>query len=32
MEVLFRYLEKEFSLSDLAMEAGVAKANIFIIL
>lgn len=27
-EVLFRYPEKEFSLSDLAREAGVAKANI----
>jgi predicted nucleotidyltransferase len=27
-EVLFRYPEKEFSLSDLALEAGVAKANI----
>ena len=27
-EVLFRYPEKEFSLSDLAKEAGVAKANI----
>ena len=26
--VLFRYPEKEFSLSDLAREAGVAKANI----
>lgn len=28
MEILFRYPEKEFSLSDLAKEAGVAKANI----
>ncbi|MBI4140805.1 MarR family transcriptional regulator, partial [Candidatus Woesearchaeota archaeon] len=28
LEVLFRYPEKEFSLSDLAKEAGVAKANI----
>ncbi|MDI6737559.1 MAG: nucleotidyltransferase domain-containing protein [Nanoarchaeota archaeon] len=28
MEVLFRYPEKEFSLSDLAAEAKVAKANI----
>jgi len=28
MEVLFKYPEKEFSLSDLAREAGVAKANI----
>jgi DNA-binding IclR family transcriptional regulator len=28
MEVLFKYSEKEFSLSDLAREAGVAKANI----
>jgi len=27
-EVLFRYPEKEFSLSDLARVAGVAKANI----
>ena len=27
-EVLFRWPEKEFSLSDLAKEAGVAKANI----
>jgi len=27
-EVLFRYPEKEFSLSDLAREASVAKANI----
>ena len=27
-EVLFRYPEKEFSLSDLAREAGVAKANL----
>ena len=27
-EVLFRYPEKEFSLSDLAEEASVAKANI----
>ena len=27
-EILFRYPEKEFSLSDLAREAGVAKANI----
>ncbi|MFH1500430.1 MAG: nucleotidyltransferase domain-containing protein [archaeon] len=27
-EVLFKYPEKEFSLSDLAKEAGVAKANI----
>jgi predicted nucleotidyltransferase len=26
--VLFKYPEKEFSLSDLAKEAGVAKANI----
>ena len=26
--VLFKYPEKEFSLSDLAREAGVAKANI----
>ena len=32
IEVLFRYPEKEFSLSDLAKEAGVAKANIGIIL
>src|SRR3989344_3615850 len=28
IEILFRYPEKEFSLSDLAREAGVAKANI----
>lgn len=28
VEVLFKYPEKEFSLSDLAGEAGVAKANI----
>ena len=28
VEVLFKYPEKEFSLSDLAKEAGVAKANI----
>ncbi|MEK9184779.1 MAG: hypothetical protein AAB866_01265, partial [Patescibacteria group bacterium] len=28
IEVLFRYPEKEFSLSDLAKEAGVSKANI----
>ena len=28
IEMLFRYPEKEFSLSDLAREAGVAKANI----
>ena len=27
-EVFFRYPEREFSLSDLAKEAGVAKANI----
>ncbi len=27
-EILFKYSEKEFSLSDLAREAGVAKANI----
>lgn len=27
IEVLFKYPEKEFSLSDLAKEAGVAKAN-----
>src|SRR3989338_1244240 len=26
-EVLFRFPDKEFSLSDLAKEAGVAKAN-----
>lgn len=30
--VLFRHPEKEFSLSDLAKEAGVAKANIGVIL
>jgi len=28
LEVLFKYPEKEFSLSDLAIEARVAKANI----
>jgi len=28
LEILFRYPDKEFSLSDLAKEAGVAKANI----
>ncbi len=28
LEVLFRYPEKEFSLSELAKEAGVAKQNI----
>ncbi|MBI4447545.1 nucleotidyltransferase domain-containing protein [Candidatus Woesearchaeota archaeon] len=28
LETLFKYPEKEFSLSDLAKEAGVAKANI----
>ncbi len=28
LEVLFRFPDKEFSLSDLAKEAGVAKANI----
>ncbi len=28
IEILFKYPEKEFSLSDLAKEAGVAKANI----
>ena len=28
IEILFKYPEKEFSLSDLAREAGVAKANI----
>ena len=27
-QVLFRFPEKEFSLSDIAKEAGVAKANI----
>ncbi|MBI4155466.1 nucleotidyltransferase domain-containing protein [Candidatus Woesearchaeota archaeon] len=32
LEVLFRYPEKEFSLSDLAKEASVAKANIGVIL
>jgi len=31
-EVLFKYPEKEFSLSDLARLAGVAKANIGVIL
>jgi predicted nucleotidyltransferase len=28
LEVLFKFSEKEFSLSELAKEAGVAKANI----
>jgi predicted nucleotidyltransferase len=28
IQILFKYPEKEFSLSDLAREAGVAKANI----
>ncbi len=28
IDILFKYPEKEFSLSDLAKEAGVAKANI----
>ena len=28
IEILFKYPEKEFSLSDLAREAGVANANI----
>ncbi|MEK6823456.1 MAG: nucleotidyltransferase domain-containing protein [Nanoarchaeota archaeon] len=28
IEILFKYPEKEFSLSDLARETGVAKANI----
>ena len=28
LAVLFKYPDKEFSLSDLAKEAGVAKANI----
>lgn len=28
LEVLFRFPDREFSLSDLATEAGVAKANI----
>ncbi len=28
IEILFKYPEKEFSLSDLAREAGVSKANI----
>ena len=32
LEVLFRYPEKEFSLSDLAKEAGVAKPHIGAIL
>src|SRR3989338_48999 len=32
LEVLFRYTEKEFSLSDLAKEAGVAKPHIGAIL
>ena len=28
LEVMYRFPEQEFSLSDLAKEAGVAKANI----
>lgn len=32
LEVLFRYPEQEFSLSDLAKEAGVAKPHIGVIL
>ncbi|MBI4453575.1 nucleotidyltransferase domain-containing protein [Candidatus Woesearchaeota archaeon] len=32
LEVFFRYPEKEFSLSDLAKEAGVAKPHIGVIL
>ncbi len=28
LDIIFKYPEKEFSLSDLAREAGVAKANI----
>ena len=32
LEVFFRFPEKEFSLSDLAKEAKVAKANIGLIL
>lgn len=32
IEVLFRYPEKEFSLSDLAKEAGAAKANMGMII
>ena len=28
LKVLFRFPDKEFSLSDLAKEAGAAKANI----
>ncbi len=28
LEVLYRFPEKEFSLSDIAKEAGVAKANV----
>ena len=28
IEIFFKYTEKEFSLSDLAKESGVAKANI----
>ncbi|MBM3200565.1 hypothetical protein FJZ53_06515 [Candidatus Woesearchaeota archaeon] len=31
-EILFKYPDKEFSLSDIAKEAGVAKANIGAIL
>ena len=32
IEIFFKYTEKEFSLSDLAKESGVAKANIGAIL
>ncbi|MEK6927795.1 MAG: nucleotidyltransferase domain-containing protein [Nanoarchaeota archaeon] len=32
LEVLYRFPEKEFSLSDIAKEAGVAKANVGAIL
>lgn len=32
MEVIFKYPDKEFSLSDLAKQAGVRKSNIGIIL
>ena len=28
LEILFKFSDKEFSLSDLAKKAGVAKANI----
>ena len=32
LELFYKFPEKEFSLSDIAKEAGVAKANIGVIL